>query len=61
MRTATGSHTRLAIAALLAIALAVAHVVAWAAGPSLGLIPDAAALVVAAVASVLNARLLAAK
>ena len=37
---------------LLAIALAVAHVVAWAAGPSLDLIPAAVALVLAAVASV---------
>lgn len=42
---------------LLALALAVVHVVAWAAGPSLGIIPSAAALGIAAVASIALAAL----
>lgn len=43
--------------ALLALALAVTHVEAWAAGPYLGLVPPAAALAVAAVASLALAAL----
>ncbi len=48
---AAASGTRRFGDALLALALAAAHVVAWGAGPALGLIPPGAALVVAALAS----------
>ncbi|MGZ8411539.1 MAG: hypothetical protein ACXW05_02300 [Gemmatirosa sp.] len=48
---AAASGTRRFGDALLALALAAAHVVAWGAGPALGLVSPAAALLVAAVAS----------
>lgn len=57
MRRRGGGGTRRFGNVLLALALALVHVVAWAAGPGLGVVPSSVALALAVLASVLLAAL----